>query len=159
MLPKEIGEHSHPHIWGWKGSLRTSDVDVWLTESVILVVAQPPLSPVQKRGSGGRVRTWFGWCTEASGQNNDVPRCSFFVGSVPANIEYQYIRIYRLTASVYSNFRVFQEPYIRIYGFFGHFVKCFRIPYSILRVWSFRKFEFKGSNIEYENFHIWYLSS
>ena len=38
--------------------------------------------------------------------------------------------------------------------FSGHFMKCSRSPYSILRVWSFRKFEFMGLNIEYENFHI-----
>jgi hypothetical protein len=33
-------------------------------------------------------------------------------------------------------------------------MKCSRSPYSILRVWSFCKFEFMGLNIEYENFHI-----
>jgi hypothetical protein len=67
--------------------------------------------------------------------------------------------------TVYSNIRFFQELYIRIYGFFGHFVSfcghfvnCSRSPYSILPVWSFRKFEFMGLNIKHENFHIRYLS-
>ncbi len=63
-------------------------------------------------------------------------------GSVPANIEYRYIRDYGLTTSVYSNLRVFQESYIRIYGFFGHFVKLFEahtrlLSYEFLRCFFF----------------------
>ena len=46
-------------------------------------------------------------------------------GSVTANIESLSIRNYRLTISVYSNLRFFQEPYIRIYGFFWSFCEVF----------------------------------
>ena len=54
-----------------------------------------------------------------------------------------------MKAPVYSNIRFFKEPYIRSYGFCGHFVKLFEahIRYYIVEV--ARIFEFTGCKIEF----------
>jgi hypothetical protein len=117
------------------------------------------------------------WIHPASGDVLDLwCRSTDIRGTVTANIESLYIRNYGLTMTVYSNLRFFQEPYIRIYGFFWSFCEVFsqpifditglelRIPMLLFSLWDstqvtplkFAKiiaiFDIRWSrNIEYSN--------
>ena len=54
-----------------------------------------------------------------------------------------------MKAPVYSNILFFKEPYIRSYGFFGHFVKLFEAHIRYYMVEVARIFEFTGCKIEF----------
>ena len=54
-----------------------------------------------------------------------------------------------MKAPVYSNIRFFKEPYIRSYGFCGHFVKLFEAHIRYYIVEEARIFEFTGCKIEF----------